>query len=157
MPKWEFQKWPPNKQWYKDNKAREVIIYCGSSDFTTNDGLSWSHPEGGQNIEIQGRKVGKKWTLCEEDEEAVTMENLTGSFDIMLLCGGIDKRYRGEANLADRGTFERLHNKPTKRGKKHELDYGMPFDYRIRRVLSFTLLHEMLHVARNDYSQYCLS
>jgi hypothetical protein len=155
MPQWEFKNWPPDKQWYKDNKARDVIIYCGSEDLSTKDGLVWTHEEGGQFIQDQGRKVGEKWTLCHEDEDAATLENPEGLFDILLLCHMIDEDYEGEPDIVERGTYRQLNDRPTIRGQEHPLGYGMYFDFRMARILSLTLLHEMLHIARPDYSQYC--
>jgi hypothetical protein len=156
---WDLRQWPPDLQWHEDNKARDVIIYCGSTDFLTDNGEEWVEIESGQNIAFKGTKVegtedgDDQWTLCEDDEYAKSM--VTGSdegeFDLVFLCPKLlEPSFAGEANLADRATFERMH-------QRNQLDYGVFFDESIRRVLSFELLHEMFHVSQNSFSQYCPS
>jgi hypothetical protein len=154
VPYWDFKKWPPDIRWYMNNKAREVIIYCGSSDFVTNDGLAWVHKEGGLEVEAQGFKINGQWTLCNKDTESVVLRLTQGPVDLLLLCGILETDYPGEANIAYRATYKTLHNRRKEPGKQQELDYGVSFDSRRRRVLSFMLLHEMLHIARGDKSQY---
>jgi hypothetical protein len=155
LSEWEFREWPPNIQWHNDNNAREVIIYCDSTDFDT-DGLLWAHEEGDQYIEVEGRKVGDGWTLCEEMIEATQFFSAGSLLEGLQLCDILDITSPGEPKIEDRGTYDAVNNGLRKPGRR-ELDYGASFNFRAGRVLSRLLLHEMLHYSGRGYSQYCIS
>jgi hypothetical protein len=151
---WDRKTWPPDLQWHEDNEARDVIIYCGSDDFLTDDGEEWLEPESGQIFDYHGTKVGEdKWNICGNTEYALSMTRSEETFDLVWLCAKLldpHPSLPGEANIAERGTYEALH-------QNGKLDYKVFFNESKRRVLSHQLLHEMFHIAQNTYSQYCFS
>jgi hypothetical protein len=105
---------------------------------------------------MQGRKVGERWTLCGEEEEAASVGTGRSPLEILQLCNILDRIYPDELEIEDRGTYEALENgfRLKEPDERHELDYGMHYDYGCTRVLSRTLLHEMFHYSGGDYSQY---
>jgi hypothetical protein len=141
-------------------ETKDLVIGCGSDDFTTEFGWAWKFKATGVQFKV-AKMYHKhdKWTLCPTGSFAgqIDMPKLKGYFDVLLLCDILDdKTAKGVPVLGieDRGTLEQLYQMP--KGSKGRLEEGSSFWVQsndLNLVLSRALLHEMFHVVFKDRSK----
>jgi hypothetical protein len=137
-----------------------ILIACGSSDFTTDDGKTWVHKDTAQPFTFRATTwINGKPSLCPPGLYSwhLPLSPRSGGFNLIVLCGILDAGPEpGKSPLGpeDRGTFKQLYQMPEgSKGKLQAKSSLWAHDDDLQWVISRALMHELFHYVFGSNSQ----